>query len=267
MTIDEALELLDPRLARLTPTGLEPHPHDIPHDVLEDAMRTFLGKIAARQRARSAGPPGARYCSSEELLLAVASPVRADVLTMTINARPSRQCFTNAYAISQEGLYLYTEGFALISGAAEPFHHAWLTGPRGEIEDPTWVGMLAAKRSAQPSRDWPGTTVYLGVTIGAADHAAWTARREYPNLLCVYDDDIPETLLRGVDAFAATRPMSDAPRDGTEIIGVYADPIGEQRIAWWFGWHDPLEPEGALWREARVGGLVMDEPLGWKPVQ
>lgn len=179
--------------------ALRPPAHAIPYPTLTKALREFLAWITARQRA--AVPPGLRYASTEELVLFSATPIRANLFEMTIPEMSAGDCFDNAYRVSQaDPAFRYAEGYALMCGSI-PTHHAWLVDRAGEVHDPTWPAQYRAHAARQPERNWSGRVVYMGIEIEAAAHRVWTARRPHPNLLAVRDDDIPEVLRLGVEAF------------------------------------------------------------------
>lgn len=201
MQLAEALSLLDPRLARFEGGTLTPVPDPVPPVVLEDALLNFLRKVTAR----SVTQPGYRYSCTEQMLLKYATPVHANLDAMMIRPMEPGACFDNAFAVAQQhNDWQYTEGFALIDGAAEPIHHAWLTGRDGKVADPTWALLMAEKRRRQPGRIWSGDVVYFGLTVDSISHRAWCHRTLYPNLLSVYDDEIQETLMHGPKAWGGT---------------------------------------------------------------
>jgi hypothetical protein len=188
VTIEEAIELIDPRLVIRRGFQLQPQPHAIDHETLEDVMRVFLRKVADRR------PPakGQTYGCMEAALLDFALPVYASLYNMQMADLPPGRCFENAFAVSQSGGWLYAEGYAVMDGSAEPVHHAWLVGPYG-VEDPTWQ-QIYRRKTEVPGKVWSGNVVYFGVTISPEKHAEWTHLTGYPNLLSVYDDDVPQIL-------------------------------------------------------------------------
>lgn len=201
MRREEALQLIDPRIVCVGPLGLRPPRHAISHGLLEGALCLFLAKVASMRMAAIGRRRGFTYASIEQMLLCEGALTRANFNDMRIGAMAERECFANAFAAASHGRYAYAEGYALMCGAAEPFHHAWLVGPDGRIEDPTWWPMYDLKRVEQPARHWSGNVVYLGVTIAADAHLRWTESRGHINLLAVRDDDIQDVLRHGAAAF------------------------------------------------------------------
>lgn len=190
VTIDEAIELLDPWLVKRDGFNLSPTPLPVPPAVLEDAMLTFLRKLVRRRPPL----PGMRYGCMEAAVLEHGQTWRANLGMMSVRDMEPGACFDNCYAVSQLGALRYAEGYAIMDGAAEPWHHAWLVNAIGQVEDPTWQQVWRKKLRTQPSRIWSGDAVYIGVTIEPWKHRLWKQRTLYPNLLSVCDDEVQEVL-------------------------------------------------------------------------
>lgn len=63
-----------------------------------------------------------------------------------------RNCFQNAFRLSQRHELTYVEGFASTFGL--PVHHAWCVTSDGRVVDPTW-----RERAGVPVEEWQ----YIGI--------------------------------------------------------------------------------------------------------
>lgn len=177
---------------------LKPRQSAATYPMLTRALKCYLAMVTTirRNELRIAG----RYASTEELVLFNAKATWADLAAMQLPPMPPKACFDNAFTVA--GLmpeYRYTEGYALMDGSI-PTHHGWLTGPDGEVADPTWPGMYARHAAREPMKRWSGRTVYMGIAVDRDTHLRWAERTGYPNILAVYDDDVAALLRDGLDA-------------------------------------------------------------------
>ena len=166
---------------------------------LTRALREYLSLVA--EMRRTSGPARDwRYRSSEELILATATPVWAKLGDMTLPPMPPKQCFDNAEKVAAERPGLrYTEGFALMDGSI-PTHHAWLTDPDGKALDPTWPSVYSGHAERQPGKHWSGRVVYMGIPVERNAHIRWMERTGFANILAYREDDIEELLKLGPEA-------------------------------------------------------------------
>lgn len=176
------------------------------HSAIAQSIRSWLfvhTKLYRQNhfRGRTVREKSDRYASTEELVLFSGKPVNANYHEMgRFVDMPLGKCFENAFKISStDDRWRYTEGWACHDHTI-PTHHGWLTGPNGEIEDPTWRGWYMDIMAAKPDEPWTGNAVYWGVSPKRDDHLEWAIRTGHPNILAVYDFDIPEIRKHGLDA-------------------------------------------------------------------
>ena len=169
---------------------------------LTRALRDYLS-IVAKMRRDCGTVPGLLYQSSEELILATATPVWAKLGDMVLPPMPAKQCFDNAekVAAADPEAYRYTEGFALMDGSI-PTHHAWLTDRDGKATDPTWPSLYDGHAERQPAKQWSGRVVYMGIAVDRAAHCRWMERTGFANILAYREADMEELLKLGPDALA-----------------------------------------------------------------
>lgn len=177
----------------------------VPAYVLTTGLREYLFAAASMLRLlsrRSENTPPFRYMSVEELVLFCGRQAEQDILKhehfpdMTLG-----RCFENAYEVSQANPgWCYTEGWGFMEGSI-PTHHAWLTGPSGEIADPTWAGLMRNNGDRFP---FPvGRVAYAGVSICPAQHRKWFELRGYPNILNYCDTNNTDVMQSGMEYFDA----------------------------------------------------------------
>lgn len=132
-----------------------------------------------------------RYHSPEEIVLFAGQRACVNIWDMGTPPMQVGMCFINAWHVSQRHPHwLYTEGWAMMEHSI-PTHHAWLTGPNGEVEDPTWRSLLADN----PER--PGRCSYLGVTFSDIEMLNWAEAKGYPNVLAYNEMTDPDVLALG----------------------------------------------------------------------
>jgi hypothetical protein len=164
-------------------------------------VRSWLTMMTKMHR-KNRRPDGDRYACTEEVVLFNGATSKANFAEMgAIPCMPFGKCFENAWEVSQaDRRWTYAEGWGLMDHSI-PTHHAWLVGPDGRIEDPTWRSVYWRHRDATPNEEFTGHVVYWGVTIPHDRHLHWAAHVGFPNLLSVGDWDIPEVRRFGIDAF------------------------------------------------------------------
>lgn len=184
----------------MDPDGtLRPRTRAASFQQLTGALREYLS-LVAKMRSDSRTVPGRRFQSTEELILAVAKPVWANLDAMDLPPMQPKECFDNAEKVAAERPELrYTEGFALMDGSI-PTHHAWLTDADGKAVDPTWPSVYAANAQRQPGKHWSGRVVYMGIAVDRDAHIRWMERTGFANILAYCEDDIEELLRLGPDA-------------------------------------------------------------------
>lgn len=174
----------------------------LPAFVLSTALREHLFMCTKMLRTLYTRQVSAifRYPSVEELVLFNGQQAELDILENAVFPDMTLgRCFENAYEVSQESGWRYTEGWGLMEGSI-PTHHAWLTGPNGEVADPTWTTLL---RGDNPFPFKVGRVAYLGVSVSPGQHAKWFAQKGYPNILCYCDMNNVEVMQKGMEFFDA----------------------------------------------------------------
>lgn len=174
----------------------------LPAFVLSTALREHLfmcTKLRRNMAHASKLPVPFRYTSVEELVLFCGQQAELDILEhavfpdMTVG-----RCFENAYEVSQSNPgWRYTEGWGLMEGSI-PTHHAWLTGPQGEVADPTWTTLMRGKTHFPFDL---GRVAYLGVSVTPDAHRRWFESKGYPNILCYCDMNNLDVMVSGMEFF------------------------------------------------------------------